>query len=189
MCTGLHILAVSGDCTLGRSDIVQTTPNPNPGLYIDISNPALCSGYIRRWNICYYSPRVVNFLSNLQIGLQVWRFDQARQNGVLIANYPVTITVPEPPPEFRCVRVEVNQEQFINVTAGDFLGVVLFQNAVLPVVNNYQQPGPAPTIIFTPNTLFAITEIRRQGTPGVVDIINNGIHVTADIGERLGARD
>ena len=89
------------------------------------------------------------------------------------------ISIPQEPPNFRCVPVEISQDKFINVTAGDFLGVVLFRADVLPVVNNYRQDGNAPTLIYTPTS---VTTIVRQGS-GTVDLTSNAIHVTAAISE------
>ena len=156
----------------------MTESRPLPGLYIDISNAASCTGFIRQWNVCHYNPRFFSRADNTQIQLQVWRFDQARRNGILVDSNVATVIIPQQPPDFQCVDIEISQDQFINVTAGDFLGVELSRD-VLPVVSNYRQPGPSPTLIFTPNRVFSITMVTRN-TSGVVDLTTNAIHVTAE---------
>ena len=180
-------MVIHGDCILGRSDIEETSANPNPGIYIDISNPASCSGQITQWNLCYYNPRLFsNFGNNLQIDLQVWRFDSQVQRGTLVDIHVATMSIPQQPEDFQCTSIELSQDDYMDIRAGDFLGVRLTFNFVLPVVNNYGQSNlPAPMIVFVPSTLLAVTEINRQNDPGVVLVTSNGIHVTANIGKFL----
>ena len=181
-------MTVSGDCILGRTDIVETEPIINAGVYIDISNPALCSGQITQWNLCYYNPReFANHTDILDIGLQVWRPDNQVEARILmlVDDHEASVDIPQKPDNFQCTSIELDQDEYTNITAGDFLGVRLSFAAVLPVVNSYQQPDPpAPMIVFEKVRLFSPSsiEIDRQ-SPEVALLTSHGIHVTADIGK------
>ena len=139
------ITAVNGDCTLGRTDLEETTSNPTTGLYIDIDNPAVCSGQITAWNLCYYNPRpfiIQPSVSTVQISLQIWKLDE-QQNGVRVGTWCKrgnSITIPQAPENFQCITIELSPEDYMNVSVGarDFIGVCTNLDAVLPVVGNIE---------------------------------------------------
>ena len=114
----------------------------------------------------------------------MWRFDQQIQAGTLVDSDMVTVAVSQFPEDFQCISIHLDQEEYVNITAGDFLGVYLFSGAVLPVINNYLQPGPPPTLVFTQSFPFPVEEVDRR-SPQTVDLSSNAIHVTASIGEKL----
>ena len=132
--TALLVLSVNGDCTLGRTDLEETSTNPIPGLYIDTNNPAVCSGQITAWNLCYYNPRlfIQSPISTLQISLQIWRFDEPR-NGVRVGAHVETVTIPQTPDTFQCITIELSPDEYMDVSAGDFMRVFLNRDNVLPV--------------------------------------------------------
>lgn len=171
----LQTLTIDGACTLGRTDLVETIPNQRPGLIIDLENPASCSGQIVEWNLCYYNPRNFNqMLDNYRIGLQVWRFDAQQQNGVRVGINTVTVNIPQQPSSFQCVSIGVLEADSINVTAGDVLGITLFNNELLPVIANV----PAHQLRLFQREALPNFELRIQDStvlPG------NVIHVTAEL--------
>ena len=175
--TALLVLNVNGDCILGRTDLIETSANPNPGLYIDIGNPALCSGQITAWNLCYYNPRpsILPSVSTLQISLQIWRFD-GPQNGVRVGTHVETVTIPETPESFQCIKIELSPDEYMNVSAGDFIGVLMNRDAVLPVVGNIEDS----TLLFSPANLFVPTELNMDN---IQTRSRNALHVTAEIGK------
>ena len=176
-------LPVLGIGSVGRTDLVeQSGSNPTPGLFIDLDNPATCSGVITEWNICYYNPRGFTFEDHLQIALQIWRFEE--QVGTQLAKRVATVTVPEEPETFQCITIPLGQDEYMNITEGDVIGVLLTRDAVLPVVANFnQQDGrPPPRLLFFQPRLVALTMVTPQGNNF---ISNQVLHVTAEIGERM----
>ena len=167
---------------MGRTDLVKTSPNPTPGLFIDTGNPALCSGQITAWNLCYYNPRpyIPRELNSLQISLQVWRFDELVQNGVRVGKRVETVAIPETPTSFQCITIELSPNDYMNVSAGDFMGVVLNRDAVLPVVGN---TALRTSLLFYIPSLLPITEVVTPNYSALLS--SNVLHVTAEIGERI----
>ena len=95
----------------------------------------------------------------------------------------VTVTIPEQPEDFQCIPpIMLGPGQTMNITAGDFLGVRLLRDAVLPVVGNYHQPSPPSMIEFLQTSATVRTRIDRRA-PDVSLIQNHAIHATATIGE------
>ena len=169
---------VNGDCTLGRTqDLMGNTVGYlNPGLIIDRNNPAACSGQITAWNVCYYNPRsfILPSVSSLPISLQIWRFNTPPR-GVRVGAYARTLAIPASPPSFRCITIQLSPNDYMDVIAGDVIGVVTTATAVLPVVGNsngvrllISQSAPASV-----NT-------------GTLTVLNNmALHVTAEIGKSV----
>lgn len=168
---------------------METSKNPNPGLYIDLDNPAPCSGQITQWNLCYYDPTPLHSENTVVIGLQVWRFDQLRQNGNLMGENVEEVLIPPNPTSFKCLLIAVDRERMVNVSAGDFLGVTLRQNSVLPVVANAPPGsegigGRQPSLLFLQPSIFTIEQVDLSSQDSDHTILSNNVmHLTADIGK------
>ena len=172
-------MSVHGDCTVGRSDQGPISPKPSPGLYIDRLHPASCSGQITQWNFCYFNPRNFHDRDRVQIHFQVWRFNSP-QRGVQVADHVVTINIPEEPEEFQCETITLDQDSYMNITEGDYLGVQLLFNRVLPVVGSSR--GRTDTV-FSPFDSIIPTEVNVKEV-GTVILSNNVLHVNATIGKK-----
>ena len=173
----LQVLNVHGDCTVGRTDQKPISSNPNPGLYIDRLHPTSCSGQITQWNFCYFNPRNFHDRDRVQIHFQVWRFNSP-QRGVRVADHVVTVNIPEEPEEFQCETITLDQDSYMNITEGDYLGVQQLLNRVLPVVGNSQER--TDTLVFRPFTSISPTEVNVRA-PGTVILSSNILHVNANI--------
>ena len=94
------------------------------------------------------------------------------------------MTVPEEPETFQCITIPLGQDEYMNITEGDVIGVLLTMDAVLPVVANFnQQDGrPAPRLLFFQSNLVALTMVAFRSNNF---ISNQVLHVTAEIGERM----
>ena len=178
-------LPVLGIGSVGRTDLFeQSSPDATPGLFIDLDNPATCSGVITEWNVCYYNPRRFNFEDRLQITLQIWRFEE--QVGTQLATQVATVTVPEEPETFQCITIPLGQDEYMNITEGDVIGVLLTRDAVLPVVANFNQQvqgGETP-----PRLLFFQANLTMVTFQANNFIFPQVLHVTAEIGERMITR-
>ena len=153
--------------------------NPTAGLFIDSRNPSPCSGQIISWRVCYYNPcfQIAAEVNSLQIVLQTWRLRNG--GGTRIGRNTFTINIPQQPDDFQCMNITVDPSDYITVSQGHYLGVYLTQSRVLPVVGNTVD-GSSLWFIqasgFVPSTF-------RFGMPGLVQLSNNAIHVTATIGK------
>lgn len=130
----LSVIKVRADCMFGRNDQEETTSFFGSGLFIDLDQPAPCSGLITQWDLCYYRPIVSFHGGSIPIELQVWRFDDTLSGGQKVVGYEADVDIPENPLRFQCISIEVPPEDRLNITEGDFLGVWMFHNATLPVV-------------------------------------------------------
>ena len=172
------VLTVRADeCTLGRSDLSPTSPNPAPGLFIDRDNPAPCSGQIIRWRICYYNPRKFSRRDSLQVLLQTWRLNTIC--GSRISSYYSKLDIPQQPDDFQCVNINVDPTEYINVQQGDYIAVYTFNNSVLPVIAN---TADGSRVYIFPNSLI-LPIVLQTLNPGLVHLSNQAIHLSATIGK------
>ena len=168
---------------LGKSDQVETNPCLDPGLYIDMDQPLSCSGQITSWDLCYYSPNIVFYGTSVPVELQVWRFDDALAQAEKVVGYRYNVSIPQLPPRFQCISIELNRDEYMNVMAGDLVGVWLYQNTFIPVVKHtkdfrhllFSPPetfnGAVPTVVRIPT---AINEVYYS-------IQGFAIHLTANV--------
>ena len=174
-------------CTLGRTDLEETSANPTPGLFIDLDNPATCSGQVLQWRLCYYNPSNFHSERDLIIGLQVWRFDQPQRRGSLVGEnvLPITIPIPEELENFQCITLDPSEDvPPLNVTEGDLLGVTLRQDLVLPVIANGPNQSPAPRMLFMQPSVFTVMEVDRDSVEASAIQVSNVLHLTAEIGKK-----
>jgi len=152
----LQVSAAVGGCTFGRTGLQPTSTNPRPGLLIDLETPAPCSGQIVKWNLCYYN---YNLQSSLPISLHVWRLDEEQKTGVRVAAFSTSVAIQLPASDFQCVSIPLSEAEYMNVTAGDFLGVRLTTDKLLPVVADANIQGQTPQLLFVEPEAIAQTEI------------------------------
>ena len=173
-------------CTLGRTDLEETSAIPFPGLFIDLDNPASCSGQVLQWRLCYYNPSKFHSERDLTIGLQVWRFDQKQRRGSLVGENVFPITIPEELENFQCITLDPSEEvPLLNVTEGDLLGITQMQDLVLPVIANGPNRSPAPRMLFMRPSAFTVTEVDRDSAEASTMQVSNVLHLTAEIGKNV----
>ena len=177
------VLSVQGQtCTLGRTDLQPSVPNPNPGLFIQEQGRAPCDGQIIGWTVCYYDPRAFTRRESFQISLEVWRNVTLRQLNIVGSN-SVTVELPNEVEDFQCVKITVDPAEHINVQQNDFLGVYATAFAVLPVVS--ANAGGSGRVFFfqvtatPPGSVF----LFGSGQPLATQLANHAVHITATIGK------
>lgn len=166
---------------MGKVDQEQTVSHSQAGLYIDLDQPASCSGLIYQWNLCYYSPNPIFFGASLPIELQVWSFNEDLTEGIKVVGHAIDVSIPENPEKFQCISIEVSLDDFMEVEEGDFLGVWLHENALLPVLkkaNDFRHLLASP-----PETFNGTPTVVRYPQAGEVYVIAEdiAIHLTANV--------
>ena len=178
------VISVHGQtCTLGRTDLQPSVPNPNPGLFIQEQGRAPCDGQIIGWTVCYYDPRTFSCRETFQISLEVWRSATLRHLNIVGSN-SVRVELPNEVEDFQCVNITVDPAERINVQQGDFLGVYASAFAVLPVVSTNAGSGRVLFFQVTatpPGSVF----IFGSGQPLATQFANHAVHVTATIGKYI----
>ena len=128
------------------------TPNPEPGVYIDPSSPASCSGQITKWSFCYHH-NSESGTGPFRIGLQVWRINNLDE-GMRISDSIVSIEVMNLV-NFQCADKELSPDEYINITEGDVLAVRQISrgisNATISTVVNTEEPN---TLMYLPVSPF-----------------------------------
>lgn len=89
----------------------------------------------------------------------------SQRRGIRVGVNTRTVTIPPVPETFQCINIQVDEDDYINVTSGDFLGIVTTRDAVLPVVGNVQG-----RLLFLPSEgPFVKTELNND--PGLTTIL------------------
>ena len=151
---------------VGRTNIMEMmpsnrTPNPEPGVYIDPSSPASCSGQITKWSFCYhYNSGRGTGPGTFPIGLQVWRINSSE--GMRISESIVSIEVMNLV-NFQCADKELSPDKYINITEGDVLAVRQISegnsNAEISAVVNTEEPN---TLMYLPVLPFIPTKFSSS---------------------------
>ena len=139
---------------------LNRTPNPEPGIYIDPSSPASCSGQITKWSFCYHY-NSESGTSLFLIGLQVWQINNLNES-MRISESIVSIEVMNLV-NFQCVDKELSPDKYINITEGDVLAVRQISernsNAEISAVVNTEEPN---TLIYLPVSPFIPTKFSSS---------------------------
>ena len=93
----------------------------------------------------------------------------------------VTINIPEEPEEFQCETITLDQDSYMNIIEGDYLGVQQLFNRVLPVVGSSQEQ--MDTLVFRPFTSFLQTTVDVQ-EPGTIILSSNVLHVNTIVSKK-----
>ena len=99
----------------------------------------------------------------------------------------VTIPIPEELENFQCITLDPSEDEPLNVTEGDLLGVTLRQDLVLPVIANGPNQNPAPRMLFMQPSVFTVTEVDRDSVEASAVQVSNVLHLTAEIGKNVAA--
>ena len=115
--------------------------------------------------------------------LQVWRFNEALTQGEKVVGYVANVDIPQVPQRFQCINIELSQDEYMDVNAGDYLGVWMFPNNFLPVVK--QTLDFRHLLYATPETFNGmVPSVVRFPTSPLEYIVSAeaiAIHLTADI--------
>ena len=178
-----HIVWYSGgayaiNCTMGNENVPENSPVETPGLYIDINNPAPCSGQLTEWHYCYYEPSTRR-ASTYTVQLGVWRLNSQSNLYTKMGEFEITQRVERRSNNFRCASIQLQSDQYIDIAMGDYLGVIV-GTPTLPMA-----------VSFAGSRLLRATSVTDASTLSVSaaggdfeELGNSAIHISAEIGVR-----
>ena len=126
------VVGASAQCTIG--DAVGSTRSADiRGQFINLNDPATCSGNLTAWHFCYYRSSIDNDSSTYQLYFTVWRRNVQGNSYVLVSRIQV-----QGSPNFNagnviCVDANLPEDQYVPVEQGDVIAV--YTPFTLPTVS------------------------------------------------------
>ncbi len=167
-------------CTVGEL-LASTVSSSLVGrLFLDIGNPAPCTGTITAWHFCYYEPGRIRDSQDFTALLQVWRPIESSSDYRRVSQTSQTVSVLNTgrSENFECGDMLLQESDFIPIEENDILGVYIpGLNGLRLVSENFPSeselffinPGPDVSSVTTSETAQLLTEHK--------------LHLTADIGK------
>ncbi len=112
----------------------SSTPDGNPGVYLNTEFPAECDGVVTAWHYCYYPQDASDSDTTYRASVAVWRFDNTTDQYILLNG---SITLIELQPVDTLARIYCTQEILVNsieISRGDVTGVVLPTENPIPMI-------------------------------------------------------
>ena len=130
--------AVAASCRAGNnptpSDSVTTHTS---GTYLNTQYPVTCGNHITKWHYCYHTEAATPG-ATLSITVAVWSLDTATNTYIVSPSSIRNITLQpiQTLAKIFCVEESLNETEYVVVSTGDLIGVVLPSNNVIPVISS-----------------------------------------------------
>lgn len=148
------------------------------GQYVNLNDPASCSGNLTAWHFCYYRSSIDTTAPTYSVYLRVWRNRQGNTYN-LVSTAEVRGNPNQNAGDLVCVDATLTEDQYIPVQQGDVIAVYL--PFTIPTVSVL---ASEPAVVqelhqdMRGSTAFSSTEFRRSD----LRIVNTyGLHLQADI--------
>ena len=131
-------LAAAASCRAGNnpppSGSMTTTLG---GTYLNTQYPVTCGNHITKWHYCYHTEATTP-RSTLSMTVSVWSWDAATNTYIVSPNSIRTITLQpvQTLAKIFCVEESLNETDYITVSKGDVIGVVLPSSISIPIVSS-----------------------------------------------------
>ena len=123
-------------CTAGSNPAASVAVTTGlGGTYLNTRYPVMCDGnFITKWNFCYYTQNLIN-ASKLNMTLAVWSKDH---NETVFPRYFTRISIihNHTLAKVFCVEHSLSREDYLPVSQGDTVGVVLPSDNPIPVIGS-----------------------------------------------------
>ncbi len=166
-------------CIVG--DTVEATESfITNGQYVNLNEPASCSGNLTAWHFCYYRDSIDTTSTIYTIFLRVWRKVQGSRYS-LVSTAEVRGTPNQNAGDIICVNATLTEDQYVSVEQGDVIAVYL--PFTIPTVSLLASGPAVPQELHQDmrgSTAFSATELRRSDLTAVTIY---GLHLQADIGK------
>lgn len=173
----IAITAVSGQCTIGET-VQPTEAFITNGQYVNLNDPATCSGNLTAWHFCYYRSSIDTGSSMYNIYLRVWRNVQGNTYN-LVSNAAVRGSPNLNVGDVICIDALIAEDQYVQVEQGDVIAVYIPFTiptvsilASQPAVVQELHQDTRGSAAFTA-TEFSRNDLRLEST--------YGLHLQADI--------
>ena len=171
----IAIAAVSGQCMIGN-EVQPTEAITTNGQYVNLNNPATCSGNLTAWHFCYYRSSIDTGSLMYSIYLRVWRNVQGNTYN-LISNAEVRGSPNLNAGDVICIDALIAEDQYVQVEQGDVIAV--YMPFTIPTVSIL-----ASAVVqelhqdMRGSVAFSATQFNRND----LRIVNTyGLHLQADI--------
>ena len=132
------------------------------GTYFNVESPVTCNNHITKWHYCYHTGAATPG-STLSMTVAVWSLDTDTNAYIVSPSSIRTITLQpvQTLAKIFCVEESVNQSEFVQVSLGDVIGVVLPSSNAIPIISSSVDP------------LIAIKKHPRNESP--VDLLQSDL--------------
>lgn len=172
----------SADCQFG-STAGEGSYKIARGQYVDLSNPLTCSGSIVAWHFCFYTDNIVLDSDNT-VYRAYFRVYRRKGGNKLQRIHEVQRSLALGPQDgrnasFICMDDELEQEQYLNVSQGDYLAAYI--PTLLPplLIVGANTPGS----LFRDNRIFLAFSSQEVSLSNLVAQENTTLHLHASVGK------
>ena len=177
----LGIFLVNADCQFG-STAGEGRPKITRGQYVDLSNPLTCSGSIVAWHFCFYTDNIA--LANTYTAY--FRVYRSKSGDKLQRIHEVQTSLALSPQDgrnvsFICMDDVLEQEQYLNVSQGDYLAAYI--PTLLPPL--FIVGTNTPGSLYRDNRIFLSFSSQQVSMSNLVEVENTSLHLFADVGKYI----
>ena len=146
------------------------------GTYLDTSNAAMCSGHIISWHYCYYTSAAPAGQTHTMT-VAAWRLDSGTETYQLVqgTNRTITLDPVQTLAKIFCVEEALDPADYVAVSQGDVIGVVLPSTNPIPVVSS----NSGSSLMRHSQSVSAINLLSSEFTV----VSNSALHVYTKLGE------
>ena len=147
------------------------------GTYLNVGTPVTCNNHITKWHYCYHTEAATPGESTLSMIVAVWSLDTATNTYIVSPTSIRTITLQpiQTLAKIFCVEELLSENDFVLVSTGDVIGVVLPSNGAIPIVSSNANPP------------LSIMKRSQNGNPidllqsDLIDLSSSALHLYATI--------
>ena len=180
----LHVIVVGGasaQCTIG--DAVEPTQSADvSGQFVNLNDPATCSGNLTAWHFCYYRSSIDNDSSIYQLYFKVWRNVQGNSYALVS-----TIKIQDSPvlnsENVICMYVPLPVDQYVPVERGDVIAV--YTPFTLPTVSVLAMQPAVTQELYQDTRGISAFDATRFSRSDLRPENMYGLHLQADISKYL----
>ena len=171
---------MNADCQFG-STTGEGRLKTTHGQYVDLSNPLTCSGSIVAWHYCFYTDNTILANTAYTAYFRVYRSEGGDK---LQRIHEVQTSLALSPQDggnasFICMDDVLEQEQYLNVSQGDYLAAyipTLFPPLFIVGTNT-------PGSLYRDNRIFLSFSSQQVFMSNLVQVENTSLHLFADVGK------
>ena len=148
------------------------------GTYLNTMDTAMCSDHITSWHYCYY-PSAASVGQTYTMTVAAWRLDAGIYRLIQGTSRTITLTPIETKAKIFCKEEALDPVNYVLVSEGDVIGVVLPSTNPIPVVSSNAGSG------------FSLRRHPQNTGPTdlmgseFAEILNSTLHLYVELGKLL----